>query len=75
MTYLSYKDKIASSLSALVLLLNINILYIQSAPMSEMFFIMTILGTMYYFISWIFTDKFLFLFFWFFCFSFNINSL
>ncbi|MEM4368334.1 MAG: hypothetical protein QXO21_04940 [Candidatus Anstonellales archaeon] len=63
MIFLLFKDHIASFLSALVLLLNINILYIQSTPMSEMFFIMTILGSMYYFINWIFTNNFLHLIF------------
>lgn len=50
-------DYLASFLTLFLFVTNINMVYMQSTPMSEPFFIMTLLGAMYFFIKWVKDDQ------------------
>lgn len=51
------KNSFASFIGTLVFILNPNILYLQTTPLSELVFIVTLAATCYYFLVWAQTDS------------------
>jgi hypothetical protein len=51
------KSNVASFIGSLVFILNPNILYLQTTPLSELVFIATLAATCYYFLVWAQTDS------------------
>lgn len=51
------KDSRASFIGSLVFILNPNILYLQSTPLSEMVFLATMIVACYYFLAWVQDDN------------------
>lgn len=47
------KSYASAILSVLLYITNVNVLYMQSTPMSEPFFLLTMVGAMYYFVRWV----------------------
>jgi len=49
---LIFQDSVAAFIATLVFMLNPNLLYLQSAPMTESLLIFTFLASLYYFLKW-----------------------
>jgi hypothetical protein len=55
--YFVSKSKLAGSVGALVFAVNVNILYLQSTPLTESLFLGLFTASLYFFIRWIVTEK------------------